>query len=1018
MNGYSPLARGYLGMDTLRDNERTPVSIAGNQIGTDSVMGGMPTNVGLITANGINSDAITSGSDDMLNSLSDKFLVWTTLNSNNTVANGASNDMISSKYYNNEIIKGTDNDTLLDDSTKESDVAVDFGGIYNGNALGFFDMSNSGTAVGNGLASNYDDLLAKVVGGSFSGYTNADYFGFMPNGQMTIFRTGAGMAMQDVATSSLMGTYTAATDGNFGEGAVLTIGGISYTVELADDGHTFSATDGGSNTLNGYLGADGLLYLDTDTSTEYADVAYEINGGSLMSNKEIVSVDYLNYEALRRAAVLSTLPDNLGTGKSQLSIVANASIVPSLRNADAKTVGDMLAYDESVQQNIFSTWVNDVYDVNTTDNTDGSNALPSVDSASFFNGLGSTYSPLVIFSTGAFDTGNSLYAGKTLEATFENSAPLVYDNLEHLFMSVVAVGVVGGTDGADNIAGYNPDGKITLTQWQDTNGTAGDTSDDFYYKARSCGVAGLGGGDVDPWCFAAAGITDELAVSSMAGAAGAVQSAFDYLSSEQVFILLALTADGGYLGANNAGETYTEDALIAYLQNMYELPNEYQFRVDNGEDYLDVFSEVYGYGLVDLERATKPTSKIYYYSNGQIVADSGEAYWRKASTTRFSPSSALSVSGETINAPFYDILESHDGSMSIPRIWENEFALGNSGRRGLYMGDVLGGMKIGNDQNIKQNISDNVAFSMNLSESADINNVAGLDWANLEYSTGNLNFAAGYQNYFTDKKSRFDSVSNPILSMASDAFTSDIEYEMGDFSIGFRAFSANITDESLLENDPTVTNDYEVANLGLMQGGESSLSWNNSGFGFIASVGSAIESDTLLGAYSDGLLNMGSGETYYMDMLATYNPSDDLNFSIRSTFAKTTANNPNGEFILGLSDLDSNAFSASMDWGNFSFAVASPLAITSGNLQHMYTEYEVVETDDNVYDLVVKDSYIRDMDLSAADRELRFSGYYNTKLGVHTDGSVGFIYRINPEHTKQFGNESIFMFKLKHSVGI
>ncbi len=1018
MKGYSPFARGYLGMTTLRNNANAPFS--GTQLGTLNtggltVEGGIPVNVALITSNGINSNGANGISNTTESSLDDKFVLWTTRNGEGLADAVSSN--VSSKYYNNEIVVGTvgDFDTY---TTQEDDAIMDD-----------FNYSGYDSVVNNAGASVTDNLLAKIVGGTLGGYGVDDFVGFMPNGQMTIFRTGAGYEMID-ADDSVVGAYTM-NGSAFGTGDVLNITSIGFDITvtmdsdsniLADD-RTFTATgtngSGESVTYKGYVGNDGYVYMDTDSNTDGYDTAYAISGTDLLWEKQLVAGDYTNYKALIESLalggnVIGSGTSTLNYGKTKPTIVANLSIVPTLRDGDAKTIDDILSLTDSDDRKVlFGTYVNDVYDIDSSDgDSQGSNAL------AFFEGFNPAY-PLTIFSAGSFDTGNSLWAGATLDATFENSAPLVFDNMEHRFMTVVAVAENGGTDGQSSIAGYNPDSLI-LSQWTDTNGTT-DTADDTYYKSRACGVAGTGGSGIDPWCFAAAGVTDELATAAAAGAAGAVQSAFSYMSEDEIFILMALTASGSYLGTSTDGVAYTDDTLRAYLESMYTLPGEYQFRVDNGEDYFDVFSEVFGYGLIDLERATKPGSSIYYYNGntGQIVSASGDAYWRKASATRFSSSSVLNLSGGSISAPFYDILTNIDGTVQLPRVFENEFSLGATNSRGLYMGDVLGGMNVYKNNNVKDiNLSEDMTLSIAMSESADINTDAGLDYMSFGYSVGDFDMAAGFQNYFNDNLGRFDGTSNPILGLASDAVSADMKYNVGDFAFGARVFSASITDESLLETDPTASNDIEAARLGLFQGAESALSWNNSGLGLTASFGTAIESDTILGAYSDGLLNMGAGQTYYMDMNATYEIADDINVSGRMTFANTSVEGEMGEFIMGMSDLNSNSFSVGADIGNFSFAIASPLAITSGNLQHMYTEYETVETSDGVYDLVIKDSYIRDMDLSADNREIRFSGYYRTKLGTHTDGAIGFIHRINPDHTKEFGNESVFMLKLKHTVGI
>ena len=72
----------------------------------------------------------------------------------------------------------------------------------------------------------------------------------------------------------------------------------------------------------------------------------------------------------------------------------------------------------------------------------------------------------------------------------------------------------------------------------------------------------------------------------------------------------------------------------------------------------------------------------------------------------------------------------------------------------------------------------------------------------------------------------------------------------------------------------------------------------------------------------------------------------------------------------------------------------------------------------NNYQLNVVETKIADLDLSAHQREVRFTGTYRHRFGEFTDGAVGFIYRVNPNHTDEFGNESIFMMKMSHRVGI
>ena len=989
MRGYGALARGYMGMRTLRDSARAPITndtLKQYSLGSTAVAGGRPVNVALVTTNGVNASETSS--------LGDRLLPWTTING--TTINPASTDMVSSKYYNNKITIAAGATDLSGMSTTE-DLAF----------VNDFDLSGSGTAINNTSASALDNLLAKIIGGKEAGYSDADYIGFMPNGQMTIFRTGGGRGLVGM-TATNVGTYTMA-GGALATGDTLTLDGKTYTVTRT--GNAVVATDG-TTTYNGYIGADGALYMN--------NAAYTLANNTITQIKKISDTDYYNYKALLKSGALWAAGDITG-GRSRPDIIANASVISPLRSRDAETINDIMSVgtDTSKLQAAFITLVNKYYDVNKTDGAEGTNALPGTDASAFFNGLGSTFSPLVIFSTGAFET-DSAWSGRTLEATFENSAPLVFQNLEHLFMSVVAVGQTGkGTTTAENVAGYSPSGTYALSQWSTNNGTPDDASDDKYYKARKCGAAaGRGTAAIDPWCFAATGLTDELAVSAAAGAVGAVKSAFDYMNNKQLFMLLALTADGPFLGSTDTGTSMTKDALISYLKSMYTLPNEDEMRwQQQGYNYLDVFKDVFGYGLINVARATTPAKKLYYYTDGKIVANNGNAYWRAATNTVFRTSSAFSPRMATISAPFFDKLESVDGEMALPRIWKNEFAVGAQSRRGLYMGDVLGEFRVDNRATPRTQIG-NIGFSMTTSSRAYNDNMGGLDTLHMDYARGAWNFAAGYQHHLTDGASRFDGMSNPILGLASNAVTTDVNYHSGKWSFGARAFSGTITSEDLLENDPTISSQYEPARLGLISGAQSHIAWHGNKFGFTTAFGNAHESDTLLGAQTDGLLNLGTGDTMYIDSELSYRPVDDITLHVRGTFARTTSDMTGGDFILGMSDIYSDAIAAGVDVGNFNFTVSRPLGVNRGVMQYSHADYDIIEVADGKYDIAITNAGVRDVDLTPENREVRFTATYRRALGAFTDGAIGFIYRVNPNHTDEFGDESIFMLKLKHRLGI
>ncbi len=985
MRGYSPLARGYLGMRTLRDsNTYAPLSLADYGLGPGyPVEGGRPVNVALVTANGVNAAANTS--------LADKLLVWTMKNGSSNLL-PATTDMISSKYYNNTIVSA---ETISGYTTAEDN-----------NYLSYFDLSSSGTAVYNNAATAVDNVLAKIVGGNTAGYSNADYIGFMPNGQMTIYRTGGGTHMVSLAsplnvgTCSMAGTNLATGDTVtlFGEELNVTVNG--YAVTLSNENET--------RTYRGYMSVGNpYLYIDSDGDGR-ADGAYVMNAGTVFQYKKLEQTDYYNYSAMVDA--LGRLGDtsvNLGNGRSGIDIIANVDVIEPLHSSGAATIETVLSAGAGNYETKFGSLIALAYGDSDTNN------LPQTKAESFFNSLGSTsYPPLTIFSTGASITSEG-WPDAPLAATFENAAPLVYSNLEHLFMSVVAVGastvgesgIVPNTDTNTN--------QFQLAQWAVNNPDTGAT----YYKARVCGLAGLGGNGVDPWCFAAVGVTDEMATAAAAGAAGVLTSAFYYMTPQQIFLLMALTADGPFLGRLSSGQTLTESALVSYLESMYQMPALYQWRIDNNnENYLDVFKEVFGYGVINLERATTPGTNLYFYSGGDIVSTSGNAYWRAATTTGFRGSGALNLGRAAISTAAYDVLESVDGTMRLPRIWKNNFTLGSDGRHALYMGDVLGDLRVrANDDNMTR--VGNMSFGFTRGERNYDDGMGGVDNMRFEYANDSWKFSADYQRYLTDGESRFGGASNPIFGLASNAMSVGTEYKYGNLFFGARSVSGAITDEGLLANDPTISANLEPMKLGNFSAVQSSVGWRAKNFGLTTSFGVAHESDTLLGASGTGLLGLGVSETRYIDADAYWNLFDDVCAHVRATFARTTPG-VDGGAIISLSELDSNAFSLGVDAHNFSLGVSLPLAVRHGKMYYDYADYDIVTDDEDRYDLVISNAGVRDIDLRPESREVRFNASYRQKLDEFTDGALGFIYRVNPNNTHEFGNESIFMMKMSHRIGI
>ncbi|MBO7042893.1 MAG: hypothetical protein J6W08_03425 [Alphaproteobacteria bacterium] len=986
-HAYNAFVRGYEGMRTIRlTSDLSPYDLS--SLPYASVPGGgAPVNVAMITGTGVNKTG----------SAIDGTITWIDSTQINTVVSACKND--------------PDSDACTAAKTAALENSNKYFNLNGGTENSAFDLSGGGTVFG--MASNSDTKAAKIIAGwEEGGRTVGDFVGFIPNGQLTVYKTGAGNAWVDTTETEITGTYLKTGDEltslSLANGTNLTVTSVS--------GDSFVATDASDNVYNGYLIGD-TLYIDSNADGSINQMYSLGDENALTLTKELTTSDYKNYAAIYDTLRLTDTPNvivNLAlpaeSYQSNYATVDDANFSYSaIINGGSSNAATLAKVD-------YLGRINSNYNLNTGDDT--SVNTPGLDAKCVFEG-GCTGQPTYATLSGkstilinpagysVVSDGDSLWLPK--KATFENFAPVIYSDLQNLFMTVVAVKPQSKT-GTYNIQvdDYSAEnvGKLGLSTWADAD------DDTIMYSSRMCGLTGSGnGGAMNPWCFAAPGVTDTEAAAAMAGSVALVKSAFDYMSSQQIFLLLALTADGPYLGTNpETGLAWTStDLLISYLQDMYVLPTS-----TSNADYLNTFKETFGYGMINLERATRPGTNVYYYSNKDtIVSSAGNSYWRTASSRA---SNALSLTGRgTIKATFFDVLESADGSISLPRVWTADIAMGGNSRHGLYMGDVLGEFSVDSSNKKTSQIGD-WTFDMAMSARAYNDNLNGLDSLRVAFNGTRYDIDANYQRFLTDGMSRFDGRANGVLGLTANAMSVGAKYKMGKIAFGTRAFSGAITNENLLENDPEISSQFEPERLGFANGAALNAEYNTDKFGFNVSFGNMHETNTVLGMYSDGLIALNGANTQYIDTVATYEPVDNVKLLARATFANTRADIGSG-LITELSNIESNAFVLGVDVGGFEFTAAMPLAVVRGKMGYDYADLEVVENDGE-YEVVALNPHTEEIDLSSQKRELRFSSSYKRPIGEFTDAGLGFIYRVNPNNTDDFGNESIFMFKLHHRLGI
>lgn len=1001
MRGYSPFARGYLGMTTLRNDKNEPLKITGDLEG-NNISGGKPINIALITSNGLNINP-DSESISQQSSLQDRLFVYTSKNVNGSLNNG-SRDTVSNKYYNNKITNKTHQQGSQDVQNGISEWKTE----EKKEDIKNFDLSGAGTALHNKLIDNDDiydpdNMLAKIVGGYTSGKTSGDITGFMPNGQMTVYRTGGGYELEEITNDT--GHYYQ----NINDEITIKIKlkdsetqDADYKLKKMENG--YYAVEDASGKDTGYLayitkveGKDNIYLYNKNALNKFSTLkVYEVQtNNEIKLVKKTKQTDYKNYEALLHASNLSDKDDKSGFAPS---VIANVALNPKLFDNSSKTITSLISYDKKDEyKNKFKEYVNEYYSFE-SDKKQGQKALNFFENTNKFT----------IFSAGWQNIDSS---GKSLEASFENSAPLVFNRLKNIFATVVSVSVPT-VKKANNLklSEYKPENKIELSAYK--IGTK-------KYKSRICGISGTGTKDTDPWCFSAIGNYDGQAVASMAGSVGILKSAFSYMDNKQLFALLALTADGPFCKdcAKNSEGKDLEEKLKNYLDEMYKLPSDYQSGLDNNPNanYLELFKKVFGYGLINLERATTPGKTIYYYNGDRILSSKkgGNAYWGDFSKTRFASSSVLRPRLSKISAQYYDMLESPDKSLSLPRIWKHNFNLNKENNINNISKNIFESLQPFT-RNSEQKI-DNFSFALS-SSGSHFGNFSDLNNFNIKYEKDNFNFSSSFKNNLTDNLSNFEGRENQILSLVSNLVIADTKYSLKNFSFKTSVFSGDVLDKNLISKSELSNSLLESAKIGSATGFSFDVSFNKNNFNISSSIGKLNEKGSVLGTGTGGLLDLGSGGTIYLDNRVSYKLTNDINLQFNFITSQTKTNNRNEQsFIKDVTDIYSNAYSINVDYKNFSFSIFQPLTVYSGDMTYAYSDFNLVSKTKGGYGLSSK--YYLDKVSLSPNKELRFIGTYRKNLGTFTDSVFNFIYRLNPDGFTD-KNETILMMKLSHRLGI
>ena len=562
------------------------------------------------------------------------------------------------------------------------------------------------------------------------------------------------------------------------------------------------------------------------------------------------------------------------------------------------------------------------------------------------------------------------------DATLSAGVPLTSDGdiLKDLFVSVTSV---EPNSDATKYGGYTltryaqPCGK-TASYCLSAPGGNGDSSGNLYSTVST--VVGTGQTNEYNW---AENYGTSPAAAVVAGAASVLMSAYPHLSSQEVVKILMQTATP--LGAcSNKGAISNYDSCTAVAGT-------------------SGYSTLYGWGLINLEAATKPVGALWV-NNGfseainpsigiYTISSSGLATSSVMSQSLLSVVPSYFTAFDSYNRPFAIDTKALVSSRSVRKEFDDDFKAFMHGR------DVMRAEP--NDQ-----------FTMTYAprtsyRSSEVK--AGLMEVDLDLGKTNLGF------YYTEdtlnsRGNYFErSLNNPFVQI-QEAYGAEAKYNVtSKFSVGMSYATGKNgflgdgdkhykAPENRISFVSTEAN-YQVAKSVM----------------FKATYGVMKEQDSVLGMVGSGAFKLKGANTSFASAGLEIKPTDKFKLNLAYTYGWTTPEK--SDSLMNLSRLTADGFAAvaQYDLGSdnmMGLSVSSPLMVRSGKVSFNLPIGRSA-TDDTIY----RETFTGSMKPTA--RELDFALFYKDALteALTIQSELGL--RLHPDHDKEARPDYRAMFGLK-----
>ena len=475
------------------------------------------------------------------------------------------------------------------------------------------------------------------------------------------------------------------------------------------------------------------------------------------------------------------------------------------------------------------------------------------------------------------------------------------------------------------------------------------------------------------------------AAAVVAGAAAVLKGAYPHLSSREIVTLLEKTATPlGACSVSGATEGTTLGSDVCHAAN------------DGITDGNQYYSKLYGWGLVNLEKATKPVGTLWVHDGDSVSTESYNTY---------TVSNSKLMSAPMISKNFLNALPS---SFTAFDSYNRPFAVNTKSLLSVHTArkefdDDFKAFMHGRDV---MRLEPNDQFTMSYAPRTSNRSSqmkTGLMEVAMDFGKTNLGF------YYTEdtlnsRGNYFERPLNNPFVQIQEAYGAEAKYNLTSkltLGMGYATGKNGFLGDGDKDFDAPENRVSMVSTEAVYKATKSVV--------FKASYGVMEEQDSVLGMMGSGAFKMNGASTTFVSAGVEIKPTDKFKLNLAYTYGWTRPEQSSG--LMSLSRLTADGFAAVAQYhlnsdNMLGVSVSSPLKIRSGKVAFDLPVGRS-DTDDTIY----RETFTGSMKPTA--RELDFALFYRdavTKaLNIQTELGL----RLHPDHQRNADPDYRAMVGLK-----